>query len=76
MQDQLAGRNKMLGEDVLEQQFEQVGTFRVGDIPTDDSSAEDIDDHVKVEVGPGPISLLMSQDQTRLGLWASNSGFW
>ena len=31
---------------------EQGGTFSIGDTPSDDAPAEDVDDHVKVEVGP------------------------
>src|ERR1700686_1026071 len=52
VQGQLVGRNKMLGEGVLEQHLEQTGTFGVGEIPADAPPAEDIDDYVKIEVGP------------------------
>jgi len=42
----------MLGDGILEQRFEQGGTFRIGDTPANHSAAEDVDDHVEVEVGP------------------------
>ena len=52
MQGQLARRNVMPGSGVLKQRLEKGGAFRVGDAPTNDPSAENVDDHVKVEIGP------------------------
>ena len=42
----------------------------------DDVAAEDVEDHVQVEVRPlgRPLSLVMSHDQTWLGAVASSSG--
>ena len=78
VQGQLAGADGVLGDGVLKQWLEQSSTFRVRDTPANHAAAEDVDDHVKVEIGPfsGPISLVISQDQTWFGLSASNSGFW
>jgi hypothetical protein len=66
MQGELAGRHLVLNDGVVEQRLEQTGVFRIGDAPADDPTAEDVEDDVEVEVGPftGPISLVMSQDQT------------
>ena len=46
------GETRCLAKAVFEQRLEQAGAFRVGDTPSDDPSAEDVDDHVEVEVGP------------------------
>jgi hypothetical protein len=35
---------------VLEQRLEQGGAFGIGDTPADDPPAEDVDDHVEIEV--------------------------
>src|SRR5450830_141873 len=76
MQGQLAGRRGMFGGGIIEQCREHGGAFSVGDAPADDSAAEDIDDDVEVEVRPfglaGPISFVMSHDQTSLGACASS----
>ena len=52
MQGQLAGRHAMFGDGIVEQRREQGRAFPVGDAPTDDSAAEDVDDDVEVEVRP------------------------
>ena len=52
MQGELAGRDIMLGDGVVEQGFEQRGAFRVGDLPGDDPAAENIDDDIEIEVAP------------------------
>jgi hypothetical protein len=44
MQGQLAGRHAMFGGGIVEQRREQGCAFPVGDAPTDDSAAEDVDD--------------------------------
>src|ERR1700738_5303849 len=49
----------MFGGGVIQQRREQFGAFSVGDTPTDDAAAENVDDDVEVEVGPfgGPHQL-------------------
>ena len=52
MQGELAGRDIVLDDGVVEQRFEQRGAFSVGDVPADDPAAENIDDDIEIEVGP------------------------
>jgi hypothetical protein len=77
VQSELTFRRRMFGGGIVEQRGEQGGALAIGDTPADDASAENVDDNVEIEIGPfgGPISLMMSQDQTSLGACASNSGF-
>ena len=76
VQSELALRRGMFGSGVLEQAANRVALSRVGDTPADDPPAEDVDDDVEIEVGPfgGPISLVMSQDQTSLGACGEEFG--
>ena len=52
MQGELAGWHVMLGDGVVKQSREQGSTFSIGDAPADNASAEDIQDDVKIEIGP------------------------
>ena len=52
MQSELAGRDMMLGDGVIEQGLEQRGAFSVSNAPGDDPAAENIDDDVEIEVAP------------------------
>jgi len=52
VQGQLVGRHGMLGHGVRKQGFEQGRTFRVLDTPSNDAAAEDVEDDVKIEIGP------------------------
>ena len=52
MQGELAGRDLMLGDGVIEQYFEQGGVFGISNIPADDPTAEDVDDNVEIEICP------------------------
>jgi hypothetical protein len=52
VQGELAFRCRIFGGGVIEQRVEQSGAFPVGDTPADDAPAENVDDDVKVEVGP------------------------
>jgi hypothetical protein len=42
----------VLGNRVLKQWFEQGSTFRIGNTSVDHSSAENVDDHIQVKIGP------------------------
>ena len=59
MQGELAGRDIMLDDGVVEQWIEQRGAFSIGDAPGDDPAAENIDDDIEIEVAPfrGPHQL-------------------
>src|SRR5664280_2546158 len=59
MQGQLAGGDAVFGGGVLEQRLEERGAFGVGNAPADDPAAEDVDDHIEIEIGPlgGPHQL-------------------
>ena len=50
VQRQLTGWNGMLGERLVKEGLEQSGVFRVGDAPTDDAAAEDVEDDIQVEI--------------------------
>jgi len=67
MQRQLAGRDRVLGDGIIEQFLEpgvsfsllnasetlgQGSAFSIGHTPADDAPAEDIKDHIQVEIGP------------------------
>lgn len=48
----------------------------MGDYPSDNIPAEDVEDDIKIKASPltGPLSLVISQDQTWLGAVPSSSG--
>ena len=48
----LAGRNLLLDDGFLDELLGQFGAFARSDHPAGDVAAEDIEDHVEIEVGP------------------------
>ncbi len=52
MQRELTGRHVVFGDRVIEQRPEQRGAFGIGDAPADHAAAEDVEDHIEIEVGP------------------------
>jgi len=52
MQGQLAWGYMVFRYGIVEQSFEQNGTFRIRDTPTDHAAAVDVEDHIKIEVAP------------------------
>ena len=51
MQGQLVWRDGMFCHGVFEECFEQGGTFRILDAPTDDAAAIDVEDDVEIKAG-------------------------
>ncbi len=56
---------------------EESGALGIGHAPANHAAAEDVEDDIEIEGAPfgGPMSLVMSQDQTSFGPSASSSGF-
>ena len=52
MQGELAGRDIMLDDGVVEQRLEQRRAFRVRNMPSDNPAAENINDDIEIEVAP------------------------
>ena len=52
MNVQLAGLERLLAAGIGKQAFGQFRTLPVGDHPADYMKAEDIQDHIQIEVGP------------------------
>ena len=52
VKSELTSRHVVFGDGVLEQRPKQRGAFRIGDAPADHPAAENIQDHVEVEIGP------------------------
>ena len=52
MQRQLVGRHGVFCHGILEECFELNGTFRMLDAPADHTAAEDVENDIKVEIGP------------------------
>ena len=52
VESELAGLHAVFFDSVVEQRLKQRGGFRVGDVPADHSTAENIKDHIEIEVGP------------------------
>ena len=52
VEGELAGRDGVLFDGVVEQRLEQGDAFGVGDPEGDDPSTEDVDDHVEIKIGP------------------------
>src|SRR5664279_2941327 len=48
---ELAGLHAVFFDSVVEQGLKQRGGFRVGDMPADHTTAENIKDHIEIEVG-------------------------
>ena len=69
VQGELAGQTRAWRRR-LKQRFEQGGVFGVGDEPTHDPSAEDVDDRVEIEVGhlAGPSAWLCPMTRPGWGL--------
>ena len=74
--DELAGRDVLLGNGLVDQLHGQLGGFAMGDHPADHVPAEDVEDHViwKYDHFSGPRNFVISHDHTWLGWVASNSG--
>ena len=71
-------RDRSRVDGILEQWFEQGSPFGVCDTPANDSAAEDVNDDVKVEIGPffrtHQLGYVPGPDL--IGPSASNSDFW
>jgi hypothetical protein len=52
MQRELTMWYVVFGDGVLEQRPKQRGAFRIGDAPADHPAAENVQDHVEIEIGP------------------------
>ena len=52
MQVELAGQNVLLAASVLKNLFGELSAIAIGDHPSDNLWAEDIDSNVKVEISP------------------------
>jgi hypothetical protein len=52
MQRELARRHVMFRDRIIEQWPEQGGAFGIRHTPANNPAAEDVEDHIKVEVGP------------------------
>ena len=52
VQAQLAGRDVVVGDGIVEQRFEQGGGLGIGEVPSDDAAAVDIENDVEIEVSP------------------------
>jgi hypothetical protein len=76
MQGQHAGLDVMAFHGVGDELLGQLGALALGEQPAHDVTAEDVQDHVQVKARPlgRALKLGVSQDHTRLGASASNSG--
>ena len=52
MQRELTGRHVVFRDGIVEQRFEQRGAFRVRHAPAHHPAAEDVEDHIEIEVAP------------------------
>ena len=63
MQGKLAGLDGVVVNGACEQKLEESGPRGVGDTPAGDPSSEDVDDHVKIIVGPLAGSHLLQKNR-------------
>ena len=52
MERELPRRHVVFRDRIVEQRFEHRGAFRVRDTPAHDAAAEDVEDHIEIEVAP------------------------
>jgi len=76
MQGELAGRDVVLGDGVVEQWLEESSALGIGNAPADYAAAEDVENDVEIKVTPFGWSYQLGDvpDQTSFGRSASSSG--